>query len=154
MKKYVIPTLLLVTLSFVVYVFSCKNLVQSQDDRQLLADESNIMKFFPAVIDTPHSVLVAYGNVYVNGHAQDGVTVTLRRVSHEWTCVTKDGGRYEFWFAMLVDGVYSVQACHQGFCNRGPNCEDGVYQFNLSTLPVHRDLCIGNGGPCPYANCW
>jgi hypothetical protein len=150
MKRYVVPLLVVTTVLLAGTVLTCKNIVQSRGDCQLVSQS----QWEVATIDTIVPGVKVNGTVYFKGNPQTGAVVFLTYGGgFDWEKETEQDGTYEF--SAPFSGWYRIRACYQGLCSRGPDCETGEYEFYLGTSAdsVHIDLCIGTGGPCPYYVC-
>ena len=148
MRRFVTPFLLVATVLLAATTLTCKNVVESTSDQRFG------LEWEATRIDTVHPGVKVHGIVCYKGHPKDTAVVTLTYGGgRDWEDTTENGGKYEF--LVQFSGTYTIQACYGGLCNRGPDCEGGEYEFNVrsSADSVYLDLCIGNGGHCPYPKC-
>lgn len=158
MKRYIPLAVLVACMLLAGTSLTCKNIVRSLADLQLGAEETDYFKApLPPRIypPPPDSTLIVEGTVFAGRNTQEGAVCSLFYGSRVKECFTGPEGTYGFWCQACYVGTYRIKACYEGDCNRGPDCEGGLHQFYwmASMDPVHMDLCIGSGGPCPYPNC-
>jgi hypothetical protein len=140
---------------------TCKNIVQSLADFRLAGDKSvridDFQQFKATAFDTGthDSTCIVYGTVYFKGDPQGEAVCSLFYGTNIVTCSSDSEGKYAFWCQACFIGEYRIKACYDGACNRKADCygTDHHFEWNASLPPVHMDLCIGRGGPCPYPKC-